>query len=487
MRSRPSGKQELSCVDENRGGVKKTLLTLLLCSSAWADPNWTVISPQFPLDVPEGQWMELEVSGPAGRQPSLQTSRTTTVLTESRPGVYRTRFQPASGDVTLDGQMLGAVRTHSGCLGVFEVSKENAVLRTGPSSDYDRLTPVTRGVRLEAVERQGDYYRFHTPSGWLRLSEGTLLGPQESLGNGLLTIIRVSEPDNRVRLTMGSPCAWQVRQDVEGHKVWIDLPGVPSATFHTAYAQNARALPAIRLQPLGENGTTVEIPLRQRLWGYHLVWKADTLEFTPTPQPRIDSKHPLRGLRVTVDAGHGGEDSGTVGLELHVKESDLNLKVARALRAELQKQGALVTMTRDGDHQVAAETAAADTELQSRVDVALRSRAQLFISVHHNARPEVKDGRVSHGSHIYYFQPASRGLAQAIAAPLARSIGEPSFQHYWRSFAVIRQPEMPAVLVECNFLSNPRLEKGMLFDRAYPSKAARGIVEGVNRFLVRDM
>lgn len=467
--------------------MKKTLLALLLTLPAWADPTWTVVSPQFPVDTPEGQWVELEVTGPAGLHPNLQSSRATVSLTESKPGIYRARFQAAPGDLTLDGQMLGNCRSHSGFLGVFEVTRENAVLRTGPTGDYDRLTPVTRGVRLEAVERQGEYYRVQNPSGWLRLSEGTLRGSEASLGNGLLTAIQVSEPDNKVRLTMGSPCAWQVRQDVEGRKIWLDLPGVPSATFHTAYTQNAHNLPSIRLHPLGENGTSVEIPLRQRLWGYHLAWQGDTLEFTPTPAPRIDPKHPLRGLRITLDAGHGGEDSGTVGLDLHVKEKDLNLAVARALREELRQGGAIVTMTREGDHQVAPETAPADAELGSRVEVALRSRAQLFVSVHHNARADVKDGRVSHGTHIYYYQPASRGLAQAIAAPLARAIGEPAFQHLWRSFAVIRQPEMPAVLVECNFLSNPGLEKGMLHDRAYPQKAARGILKGIQRFLVRDM
>ena len=161
--------------------------------------------------------------------------------------------------------------------------------------------------------------------------------------------------------------------------------------------------------------------------------------------------------------------------------------MARALRSELQKAGAIVTMTRDGDHQLTPDSAPADAELGARAEVGVRSHAQLFLSVHHNARPDVKDGRVAHGTHIYYYQPASRGLAQAIAAPLARAIGEPSYQHFWRSFGVIRQPEMPAVLVECNFLSNPKLEKGMLRNPAYPQKAARGIVDGVNRFLVRDM
>lgn len=467
--------------------MKKTLLALLATGAAWAEPTWTVVSPQFPLDAPEGSWVELEVSGPPGQHPRLQTSRSTQELSETRPGIYRTRFQPATGDLTLEGQMLGGCRTHTGLLGVFEVTRENAVLRTGPTSDYDRLTPVTRGVRLEAVQRQGEYLQFRNPSAWLRLSEGTMLAPQTSLGNGLLTVIRVSEPANLVRLSMGSPCAWQVRQDVEGRKFWLDLPGVPSATFHTAYAQNSASIPAIRLHPLGENGTTVEIPVHQRLWGYHLAWKGDTLEFTPTPQPLIDPKHPLRGLRVTVDPGHGGEDSGTVGLELHVKEKDMNLAVARALRDELRRGGAVVSMTREADHQVSPEDAPADAELQSRVDLALRARAQLFISVHHNARPDVKDGRVAHGTHIYYYQPAARGLAQAIARPLAQAIGEPSYQHFWRSFAVIRQPEMPAVLVECNFLSNPKLEKGMLHDAAYPGRAARGIVKGLVAFLVRDM
>lgn len=463
------------------------LLTLMLSTAVAADPTWTVLSPAFPLDATEDSWIELEVKGPPGQHPRLQSSRSSLELKEERPGLYRARFQPAPGDLTLDGQMLGGCRTHIGPLGVFEVTKDNAILRTGPSSDYDRQTPVTRGVRLEVVQRQGDYLQLRNPDGWLRLGEGTLLPPQTSLGNGLLSLIRVTPGENRVQLQMGSPCAWQVRQDVEQRKFWIELPGVPSATFHTAYAQNSSNIPSIRVHPLGERGSMVEIPLRRRLWGYHLAWKNDCLEFTPTPPPRIDPKHPLRGLRITLDAGHGGEDSGTVGLGLGVKEKDMNLAVARALRERLRKGGAIVTMTRETDHQVSPEDAPADAELQSRVDVALRARAQLFISLHHNARPDVKDGRVAHGTHIYYYQPASRGLAQAIAAPLARAIGEPSYQHFWRSFAVIRQPEMPAVLVECNFLSNPGLEKGMLRQPAYPAKAADGIVKGVENFLVRDM
>lgn len=258
------------------------------------------------------------------------------------------------------------------------------------------------------------------------------------------------------------------------------------AMLETAYAQNAREIRCLRLQPEAAS-TRVEIPLQHRLWGYSTSSEQGQMTLRITPAPDIDRRHPLNGLRVTVDAGHGGADEGTVGLELHVKEKDLNLQVAQALQRELQGYGAVVTMTRSDDRQLTPDEAPADVELQARVDVAERSGADLFISVHHNARPQVSEGRVSHGTHVYYYQPHSCELARSIAAPLARAIGEPDFRHLWRSFAVIRQTRIPAVLVECNFLSNPELEQGMLRESDYPEKAAAGIRQGLENFLREDM
>ncbi len=417
----------------------------------------------------------MEVTGPPGAHPTFSGG----TLSEVRAGLYRGRFQPVNGDLRIDDQVLGNCQTTKKLLGVLEVTRP-AVFRSGPSSDFDRLTPITPGVRLEVVQRQGDYYQVQNPPGWLKVSEGSLLDVSASLGNPQLTQI-VVRPTG-LKLSLGSPCAWQVRQDVEQHKLWLDLPGVPSALFHIAYAQGDRRLPSVRVWSTPQ-GSTVEIPMRQRVWGYNTRWTGRDLllDVTPAPPPT------LRGLRVTLDAGHGGQDQGTVGLELKVNEKDLNLAVAKALQKELEQAGAAVTMTRSQDHQVAAETAPADQELQARVDFAERHQAQLFLSIHHNARPDIKDGRISHGTHVYYYQPAGRGLAQAIAPRLARAIGEPSFMHLWRSFAVIRQTSMPAVLVECNFLSNPLLERGMLRGPQYPVKAAHGIRLGVEQFLRKDL
>ena len=468
----------------------KNCLLLLLCGgAAWAQPTWTVDSPKFPLIAPAQQWIEFEAHGPVGAAPVVSGGTSQWRLQEVRPGVYRGRIQAVDADLKIENQVVGNCLTDSKSLGVFEVTRQPAVFRAGPSSDFDRLTPVDAGVRFQIMQRQGDYLQVSPPLGWIRSAEGKILPPETSLGGSQLQGVHI-DASGRMRLRLGARCAYQVHPDPERRQLVLDLPGTPMAMHEMAYAQipakskdgRRPRINSVRLRP--ENwGTRLEIPLGERYWGYSTRWQDGDLWFTPSTPPRIDPRRPLHGLTVTVDAGHGGEDSGTVGLELKKKEKDLNLAVSRSLRLELEKAGAKVVMTRDSDREVAPDGSPADYELQSRVDVAERSGSHLFISIHHNARADIRHGRVSHGTHIYYYQPQSRGLAQEIAEPLASAIGEPSWMHFWRSFAVTRQTSMPSVLVEANFLSNPKLERGMLGRADYPQRCARGVRIGVERFL----
>lgn len=467
--------------------MRKVIAYLALAAMPiWAEPVWTVDYPKFPVIAPAESWLEMQVRGPASARPQVMGPNGSWKLEEVKPGLYRGRFQPLQGDLHIEKQVLGSCESLSAPLGVFEVHPAGAVFRTGPSSDFDRLTPLAPGVRFNVQQRQGEYVQVSPPLGWVKLSEGKLLPPGTSLGQPTLAQVWVKEPAQQVRLRLGSPCAWQISPDPEQKKLWIDLPGVATAMHEIAYAQKARALPWVRLHPY-EGGTRVEIPLRQRYWGYSTNWTGQDLVLQLSPPPKINPKTPLKGLKITLDAGHGGSDLGTVGLELKVKEKDLNLAVTRALKSELEKAGARVIMTRTRDQELTPEGASATDELQARVDVAERSGSQLFLSIHHNARADVRQGRVSHGTHIYYYHPQSRGLAQAIAKPLAQAISESSWMHVWRSFHVTRQTRMPAVLVEVNFLSNPELEKGMLHHRDFPIRAARGIRRGVEQFLQGDL
>jgi len=140
-------------------------------------------------------------------------------------------------------------------------------------------------------------------------------------------------------------------------------------------------------------------------------------------------------------------------------------------------------MTRTEDSDVASREAGDSSELQSRINSSIKAGSQLFLSIHHNARPDIEDGKVSHGTDIYWFQPHSQALARALADPVADAIGEESRSFRWRSFYVIRQTYAPAVLIEFQYLSNPNLERDLLSQPEYPDKAAQGVVEGLIRYI----
>ncbi len=458
---------------------KLWIWTLTLGAVAWGEPTWRVNSPLLPLVAPPGTRQQLEIEGPAGKPPQASCGTLNVPLEEIRPGIYQGRFPVTSGPLKVDNEVLGECLAQP-CDEVFQVGAQGAVFRTGPSSDYDRLTPLTPGVRLQVLQRQGDYLQVAPPLGWVRRSEGGLLPPETSLGQPMLQSVQVGA--SQLRLRLGSACAWQVSLAPERRSLVLDLPGVPMAMGQMGHAANSQRIASVRLQPYAD-GTRLEVALNQRLWGYRLAWTGQDLLLQLTPAPSIDSRRPLRGLTVALDPGHGGEDKGTVGLGQGVMEKELNLRCSLALAEELRAAGARVVLTRDSDRQVVGDEASAAEELEGRVRKAEQAGAQLFLSIHHNARADVKEGRVSHGTHIYYYQPQSGPLARALAGPLARSMGEPSWMHLWRSFHVIRQTSMPSVLLEYNFLSNPTLEAGMLARPDYPRRTARAVRQGLEHFL----
>ena len=92
---------------------------------------------------------------------------------------------------------------------------------------------------------------------------------------------------------------------------------------------------------------------------------------------------------------------------------------------------------------------------------------------------------MAHGTDIYYYHPQSRRLAQALATPIGEATGETARRYLWRSFHVIRQTDMPAVLLELNYISNPDIEREMLTKDGYPETAAAAIVKGCQTFLHR--
>lgn len=184
----------------------------------------------------------------------------------------------------------------------------------------------------------------------------------------------------------------------------------------------------------------------------------------------------ISGKRIALDPGHGGSDTGARGRSAGLREKDVNLAVARMLRDTLAEAGAIVTMTRDSDRDVCAANADDFAELQARVDVGAKAKADIFVSVHCNANPS----GAADGSATYFFEKTwlDRLLALNVQKAIVargdrrdRGIREARFH-------VCRRSAMPAVLVELAFISN-RIEEAMLADEDFQREMAAGIADGL--------
>lgn len=193
----------------------------------------------------------------------------------------------------------------------------------------------------------------------------------------------------------------------------------------------------------------------------------------PTPSERLQAI-------VCLDAGHGGSDSGAVGPS-GVKEKDVTLKVTLKLRDLLKERGVRVVMTRESDTDVAGANASAYQELSGRADVANRNMANLFVSVHCNSFTSPS----AHGTETYCFPGSREGrrLATGIQAKLVSLVGNGENRGVKEeNFAVLRYTDMPAVLVELFFISNPEQEEA-LNNAAKQAQFAEAIAEGIADYL----
>ncbi len=219
-------------------------------------------------------------------------------------------------------------------------------------------------------------------------------------------------------------------------------------------------------------------------------------EYAWEQPPEVDFALPpyarfLKGVKIVLDPGHvgqrdpgGGWKRGPTGL----REAEVNLRVAQALREFLQAAGAEVTLTREVDKPGRQSDA---EDLRTRVAVANRLRADLFVSIHHNA---AADPQANH-SLVFYHGDLTQGAASLAAGRylltglqdalrLAKHVECPLTSDQAKEnngFAVLRQANGPAVLTEASFFSNPA-EELRLRSPVYTRREAYGLFLGLARW-----
>jgi len=172
------------------------------------------------------------------------------------------------------------------------------------------------------------------------------------------------------------------------------------------------------------------------------------------------------GMTVVIDAGHGGYDRGGIPGQ-RVSEKDMTLDVAQRLRSVLAANGYRVVMTRDSDVFV---------PLGTRTAIANQYRNAIFVSIHFNSATR----RGADGIETYFYSRDSLALASAIHHYVAGGAPSPNRGVRRRGYFVLRRANIPAVLVECGFLTNPT-EASYAQNASYRQKLAEEIAAGVGR------
>jgi N-acetylmuramoyl-L-alanine amidase len=156
---------------------------------------------------------------------------------------------------------------------------------------------------------------------------------------------------------------------------------------------------------------------------------------------------------------------------------EVNLAIAKRAEKILEKDGAKVLLS----HQTDTE----EVGLADRPKMAWDDRADVFISVHNNTlSPGENPFKSEHGFSIFYYLPQSLQLARAVEKQYKKLLPWPDEGTRYGNYLVLRMTEMPAILTESAYLSDPAQEADLL-DSSFQNKIANAIVLGVKSFFNR--
>ena len=264
------------------------------------------------------------------------------------------------------------------------------------------------------------------------------------------------------------------------------------------------------LKPIGEYGHRLVLDIYPAV---PIDPLAALIQDAQKEQPKV-----ARLATIVIDPGHGGEDPGALGRH-GSREKDVTLTIARRLKALVDAEPNMrAVLTRDGDYFLA---------LHERVDKARKVRADLFVSIHADAfvKPHARGSSVFALSERRATSEAARWLARKeneadliggvnldvkdkylaqtlldlsqtatidhslrLGNSVLRRLGGVNTLHKPQveqaSFAVLKAPDVPSILVETAFISNPQEEK-RLNDESYQDKLARAILQGIRDYVAK--
>lgn len=366
-------------------------------------------------------------------------------LSGDRPGdlgqpTYTLAYQGRNQTATAPGRVIVLSRDQPQ---VVAVTAAPGVARTGPSTDYSRLTPLPQGTRATVIAQEGEWLQLDY-GGWIRASETAAIAgaiPPQSLVRGVTS--RRVEGWTEVHFPLQVPVPVTVQQTQDSFTL----------TLHNTTAQTDTirlvadgVLDRLDWQPLPNHQVQYQFHFKTpQQWGYRLDYRGPTLVLALRHPPRLGSDAPLQGATILLDAGHGGDELGARGPD-GTPEKAITLAISTLLQQALEARGATVIMTRQDD---------SASSPNDRANQITATAPTLALSLHYNALPDAGDALHTAGVGAFWFHAQARDLAQFLHDYLVDQLDRPSYGVYWNNLALTRPAVSPAVLLELGFMTNP--------------------------------
>ena len=373
--------------------------------------------------------------------------------------------------------------TPGGLPRVAEVKGRRPFLNAGRGLDRlggAKLGYLQPGVRVVVAGKAGKQYRIklaESMEGWLPEAFADLLPIETPLPQSLVSSIGVygSASEDLVTVGLSQRLPYTSEQQANPAAVIVDLYGATSNTNWITHHLSASGIQSVSWDQVGAAHYRLTILLSNPShWGYRIGYDTGSnLRITVKRPPRIASADSvLKGMTIVVDAGHGGENVGALGAT-GVKEMDVTLSIANHLARALAGRGANSMMTRSDS---------SEWTMTDRTEKILASDARLLVSIHCNSVGFAADPERIKGTATFYRYVGFKPLANAVYAKMLE-LGLDQFGVVGSfNFTLNAPTELPNVLVETAFLSNPEDEM-KLIDDAFQRQLAEKIVVGLENFV----
>lgn len=340
----------------------------------------------------------------------------------------------------------------------FKVSADKMPLRSTPVDDgINRLAHLQEGIPLIIDGEKNGFYRVIlgvNNYGWISKSYVTAddCRHDEVLMSG--ADIDADDEFFIYKFHLSGMTPWAIEENIDTFNIFIfNVSSQESKTFK------------------------LKIPIKtimngKNLIGYSAYFSGNDFIVKIRKPLEVEEEYPLYGVKIAIDAGHGGNESGAVGC-LGDLEKNITLQYAKDLAAKLKARGANVIMIRDKDD---------FWGLKERVEKANSENAVIFISLHGNALPDHLDPIKNRGTEIYYYYPQAKPLAETIMASMTGQTNTINHGIIQRSFAVVRNTQALSLLIEIGYLINPD-DNASILDENFRKNTVKAISDGIENYL----